>query len=292
MSVILMQRKRCESLPLFLLALMASSSAVVAFTTPRSTRNIGTPLQKMRGLATITITTTTGASFINPNSERTTHKNTGLSVLRLPDAEAELNDMKQIETASNENTNDPTTNIWNLPETLVVLLTQILNGDLVLSSANLEPENETTFLGMSFLATNVAFGLCGSLLATQGNAALGVVTEIVCFASFLYHFSQLKFGQHSTTTASSSSTESDEQIVKLALLVDYFFAIAAIVVAGIQVISSHQLIPSVVIYSGAMAIASLGACLVWEEGVAYIIFHSLWHVFSAYTCYMIGSTSS
>eukprot|EP00545_Synedropsis_sp_CCMP1620_P001349 CAMPEP_0119016288 /NCGR_PEP_ID=MMETSP1176-20130426/11914_1 /TAXON_ID=265551 /ORGANISM="Synedropsis recta cf, Strain CCMP1620" /LENGTH=287 /DNA_ID=CAMNT_0006969631 /DNA_START=217 /DNA_END=1080 /DNA_ORIENTATION=- len=281
----LVQRQRCLSVPVFLLALMVSSKAAGAFTVLQNKKNIRDSLQQINGVAPIT---TTGARFINFNTKKKTRKSTGLSVLRWPVTEVELDEMKQIEAASNNND----TAIWSLVEAPVALLSQILNGDRVLSSANLEPENETTFLGMSFLATNVAFGLCGSLLATQGNAALGVVTEIACFGSFLYHFSQLKFGQHDASS-SSSLTESDEEIVKLALLVDYFFAIAAIVVAGIQLIfSSHQQIPSDVIYSGSMAIASLGACLIWEEGVAYIIFHSLWHVFSAYTCYMIGSTST
>lgn len=152
-------------------------------------------------------------------------------------------------------------------------------GGWALSYANLDPEDETTPIGMSFLATNLAYGIAGSLLVTQGNAVLGVLTEIACLASFLYHFSQLKLGQ------------SGFRIVRLALLVDYFFAVSAIIVGSIQLFFSHQ-IPTEVLFGGSLAVASLGACWLWEEGLTYIVFHSLWHLFSAYTGYVIGSSSS
>ena len=145
-----------------------------------------------------------------------------------------------------------------------------------LSYANLEPESETTPIGISFLATNLAYGIAGTLLVTQGNTFLGLLTEIACLASFGYHFSQLRFGQGGS------------RIVRLALLVDYFFALSAIIVGSVQLVYSHQ-IPTEVLFGGSLAVVSLGACWVWEEGLVYILFHSLWHLFSAYTGYMIGS---
>ena len=151
-----------------------------------------------------------------------------------------------------------------------------VTGGWALSYANLEPEDETSPIGISFLATNIAYGLAGSLLVSQGNTVLGILTELACFASFLYHFSQLKFGQEGS------------RIVRLALLVDYFFALSAILVGSAQLVLNHQL-PTEALGGGALAVASLGACWVWEEGVAYIILHSLWHLFSAYTGYVIGS---
>lgn len=152
-----------------------------------------------------------------------------------------------------------------------------VTGGWALSYANLEPEDESTPIGIAFLATNIAYGLCGSLLVSQGNTFLGILTELACFASFVYHFTQLKYGQEGS------------RIVRLALLTDYFFALSAIVVGSIQLFMSHQL-PTEALGGGALAVASLGACWVWEEGIAYIVLHGLWHFFSAYTGYIIGST--
>ncbi|CAB9519863.1 expressed unknown protein [Seminavis robusta] len=150
-------------------------------------------------------------------------------------------------------------------------------GGWALSYANLEPETESTPIGISFLATNIAYGLAGSLLVAQGNTFLGALTELACIASFGYHYSQLKFGQEGS------------RIVRLALLVDYFFALSAIAVGSVQLIFAHSIPPEIFV-SGAAAIVSLGLCWVWEEGITYIFLHSLWHLFSAYTGYMIGST--
>lgn len=152
-----------------------------------------------------------------------------------------------------------------------------LTGGWALSYANLEPEDETTPIGISFLATNIAYGLCGLLLTTQGNFLLGVLSEFACLASFFYHYSQLKYGHKGS------------RIVRVALLVDYFFALSAILVGSIQLLLSHQL-PTEALYGGSFAVASLGACWIWEEGLAYIILHSLWHLFSGYTGYIIGAT--
>ena len=165
-------------------------------------------------------------------------------------------------------------------EDLVAPISNVLDdvtGGWALSYANLEPEDESTPIGIAFLATNIAYGLCGSLLVSQGNTVLGILTEFACFASFVYHFTQLKYGQEGS------------RIVRLALLTDYFFALSTILVGSIQLYMSHQL-PTEVLGGGALAVTSLGACWVWEEGIAYIVLHGLWHFFSAYTGYVIGST--
>lgn len=151
-------------------------------------------------------------------------------------------------------------------------------GEWAFSYADLTPENETTPIGISFLATNVAYGIAGSYLLSQGNAVLGTLTEIACLASFCYHYAQLKYGQEGSS------------VVRLTLLVDYFFAISSIMVGSIQLAMSHQL-PEDALVGGSLALASLAACWVWEEGMTYIFFHSLWHLFSAYTGFVIGSMS-
>lgn len=151
-----------------------------------------------------------------------------------------------------------------------------LTGGWALSYADLSPADETTPIGISFLLTNLAYGIAGSLLMVQGNGILGFVTELCCIASFIYHYSQLKFGQEGSN------------IVRLALLVDYIFALSAIVVGSIQLYLGHQ-VPAEVILSGSLGVASLGACWIWEQGLTYIFFHSLWHLFSGYTGYVIGN---
>lgn len=168
----------------------------------------------------------------------------------------------------------------NSVEEFVAPLSSVLDdqtGGWALSYANLEPEDETTPVGLTFLATNIAYGVTGSLLLSNGNVILGVLTELACVASFFYHYSQLKFGQEGS------------RIVRLTLLVDYFFALSAILVGSVQLILAHQL-PAEALCSGTLAVATLGACWVWEEGLTYIVFHSLWHLFSAYTGYIIGNT--
>jgi hypothetical protein len=164
-------------------------------------------------------------------------------------------------------------------EQFVAPVTNVIDestGGWALGYANLEPETESTTIGMSFLATNLAYGIAGSLLVTQGNTFLGALTELACIASFIYHFSQLKFGQEGS------------RIVRLALLVDYFFALSAIAVGSYQLFFA-QSIPQEVLVGGGLAITSLGVCWIFEKGLTYIFFHSLWHLFSAYTGYTIGS---
>ena len=166
-------------------------------------------------------------------------------------------------------------------EELVAPISSVLDdltGGWALSYANLEPETERSPIGISFLLTNLAYGACGLLLVQQQNLVLGGLTELACIASFGYHYSQLKFGQ------------AGSRIVRLSLLVDYLFALSAILVGSTQYfVLAHQMPSLEVLGGGALAVASLGACWVWEAGLPYIVFHSLWHLFSAYTGYMIGS---
>lgn len=200
-------------------------------------------------------------------------------------------DSKGLQLAGGDNSNEASFSFPNLSEkftppsveTLEELATPVtdvlddVTGGWALSYADLSPADETTPIGISFLLTNLAYGIAGSLLMTQGNAVLGVVTELACIASFCYHYSQLKFGQEGSN------------IVRLALLIDYLFALSAIIIGSVQLYLGHELPPEVVM-GGSLAVASLGACWMWEQGLTYIFFHSLWHLFSGYTGYIIGNT--
>jgi len=52
--------------------------------------------------------------------------------------------------------------------------------------------------------------------------------------------------------------------------------------------SGLEYLPASVIFSGLGAIVCLSLCWVWEYGLPYILWHSLWHILSAYTAYLVG----
>jgi len=141
--------------------------------------------------------------------------------------------------------------------------------------ADLTPETHETPSGIVFLATNLAYSLVGVLLSLHGESLLGFLTECASVASFVYHFTQLKLGP-------------DQPAVRLALLVDYIIAGAALLTGAIYVAFSPYDIPMEGLVVCALGVAFLGASWVWEEGMPYIIFHGMWHLFSAYGGYMIG----
>lgn len=153
-----------------------------------------------------------------------------------------------------------------------------LTGGWALSYANLHPDTPTTPTGISFLATNAGYALVGILLATRGDLTLGILTELAGICSFWYHFSQLNYG------------EGDMQNeVKLALFCDYIFATAALGTGTLYLISmGFDGIPFEVFIAGGSSIVCLLLSWVWEFGKPYIFWHSLWHILSAYTGYIVG----
>eukprot|EP00521_Asterionellopsis_glacialis_P009015 CAMPEP_0195289024 /NCGR_PEP_ID=MMETSP0707-20130614/5473_1 /TAXON_ID=33640 /ORGANISM="Asterionellopsis glacialis, Strain CCMP134" /LENGTH=293 /DNA_ID=CAMNT_0040348977 /DNA_START=60 /DNA_END=941 /DNA_ORIENTATION=+ len=148
-----------------------------------------------------------------------------------------------------------------------------------LTYADLSPETESTPLGVGFLATNIAYALTGLLLTVQGDVFYGCVTELAGVVSFWYHYSQLKHGQLNS------------QPVKLALMVDYMTAGAALMCTGFYLLTFPQgfgQIPVEALIAGFGGLTSLGLCWVWEMGYPYLILHSLWHLLSAYAGYTVG----
>lgn len=140
-----------------------------------------------------------------------------------------------------------------------------------LSYADLTPESEETTIGRSFLATNIAYSLVGAMLSFQGESLLGFMTEIVSVASFCYHYAQLQQPYMRTTDSS----------VKLALMVDYTLAVTSIFIGLIYLVTDQTLPPIEGVVSCILAIGCLLACWKWEKGLPYIVWHSLWHIFSA-----------
>ena len=171
--------------------------------------------------------------------------------------------------------------LYSVKETLDPLTKTVDNatGGWALGYADLSPENETTPIGVSFLATNIAYASVGFILSMQGDLLLGTLLEIVSIASFAYHYTQLM----------DPSGRLPSGTVKTAILIDYIFALSSIGLGLIYLIIDQQ-IPSIdAIVSGILAFTCLGACWTWEYGLPYIILHGLWHLFSAYTGYLIGT---
>ena len=154
-----------------------------------------------------------------------------------------------------------------------------ITGGWALSYADLSPESETTLLGQSFLATNVAYAIVGLLLGMQGDVLLGTLTEIASVASFVYHYTQLQ----------ASNNRTVDSTVRLALSIDYICASTAIFVGLVYLALDHQLPPMEAIASGTAGILFLGLGWVWEYGYPYLFTHSLWHLFSAYTAFVVGN---
>lgn len=153
-----------------------------------------------------------------------------------------------------------------------------ISGGWALSYADLAPNSEKTPVGQIFLATNAAYAIVGLFLSLQGELLLGVLTDICSIASFAYHYTQLQ----------QPHGRSLESTVKLALLVDYFFAVTAILVGLIYLAIDQTLPPVEGIVTSILGIACLLSCWVYEYGTPYIILHGMWHLFSAATGYYIG----
>jgi hypothetical protein len=151
-----------------------------------------------------------------------------------------------------------------------------------MSYANLEPDSSQTAAGQAFLATNVAYLLAGIALQLHGELGLGTLTEICSLASFQYHYQQLE----------NTSSES----VQLALIVDYLAAAlamgtASVYLGGAIFVSSMPLDMPIFMAAG-VALSSLGFLgLSWkyEYGRPYMFWHSLWHLASAYSGFLIGN---
>lgn len=144
--------------------------------------------------------------------------------------------------------------------------------------ADLSPETTTTPLGVTFLLTNLAYALAGFLLTIKGEIVLGTMTECAGAVSFWYHYSQLKY----------SGQEKNVQ-VRLALLTDYIFAGSALITGGLYALMLGPFsLPLNGLLSAIAAVLCLALSWKWEFGLPYIVWHSLWHILSALTGYLIG----
>jgi hypothetical protein len=145
-----------------------------------------------------------------------------------------------------------------------------------LTYTDLSPETEKTPVGLGFLATNMAYTICGLLLVQNGNVLLGVLMELASVASFAYHFCQLKLGKN-------------QLLVRVALLVDYVVSAATLLAALVYIIQVGIFnVPFEGIVASVLAVVFLFLSWVWEEGLPYVINHGMWHLLGAYAVFMIG----
>mmetsp|Transcript_7931 Transcript_7931/g.16092 ORF Transcript_7931/g.16092 Transcript_7931/m.16092 type:complete len:288 (-) Transcript_7931:32-895(-) len=151
-------------------------------------------------------------------------------------------------------------------------------GGWAMSYADLHPENTSTPVGQAFLASNIAYAAAGTALSMQGDLFLGLLIELVSVASFAYHYTQL-------------DKDSKTDTVRFALFIDYVMAFTSIFVGLGYMLMDGQLPPIDGVISAAVGMSFfLLGLTVCAEGMAYVVVHSLWHVFSAYCAYVIGNT--
>ena len=114
------------------------------------------------------------------------------------------------------------------------------------------------------------------MLGVQGEWTLGLLTEVAGIVSFWYHYSQLNFGQ-------------DRKEVRLALLIDYFTAGTALLCGAVYMAQMGiDSVPFESLVWGGASVVCLTLCWVKEVGYWYLFWHSLWHIGSAYTGYLVG----
>jgi len=149
-------------------------------------------------------------------------------------------------------------------------------GGWGLSYADLQPATPRTTVGQVFLATNFFYAFSGLWLGFHGDWFYGALTELAGIVSFVYHYTQLELGKNRSE-------------VRLALLIDYFCAGAALITGGVYMIQEGiTSVPVESLISAGASIGCLSLCWVWEFGYPYIFWHSLWHILSAYTGYLVG----
>lgn len=131
-------------------------------------------------------------------------------------------------------------------------------------------------MGIAFLLTNILYNAAGVYLLTHGDIFYGTLMELAGIVSFVYHYTQLELGK-------------DRSEVRLALLIDYFFAGSALLTGTYYMITvGLGEIPVEALTSAVGAVICLSLCWLWEYGYPYILWHSLWHILSAYTGYLVG----
>lgn len=159
-----------------------------------------------------------------------------------------------------------------------------VSSGYILSYADLRPDSPTTGPGKAFLATNLGYLAVGLILTMQGDLWLGTLTEICAAASYMYHYTQLE-----------ARGDLKAPTVRLAVLIDICFALLSMATATVywiytMLFAYTDTLPNLdILVSVVLSLSFLGLSWVYEKGRSYMFFHSLWHIFGAYTGFLIGS---
>jgi len=172
-------------------------------------------------------------------------------------------------------------------------------GGWALSYADLAPDDPDTFGGRAFLATNLFYALAGLFLTFQvGDALLGFMTDLAALVSYNYHYHQL-----ASVSVAERSKQQMQSMVRLSLLLDYAVASVTIFTAFVYLIlqsySAYEHHTSIFtddlirgVEVGVLGVIFLTLSWRYEKGRPYMWFHSLWHLFSAYAGYLIGTANA
>ena len=143
--------------------------------------------------------------------------------------------------------------------------------------ADLRPYDEASAEARLFLATNVGYAVTGGAIATFGaDPALGALCECATAGSLFYHSTQCQIGG------------TDDEVVQLAILVDYAFAIPSLLVGLAYALQLGDALPVEAVALAVAAFAGLVAGWVWDGPKAYMVLHGCWHIFGAAAGYKLA----
>jgi len=156
----------------------------------------------------------------------------------------------------------------------------------ILGYADTTPFNITEPIGSIFLLTNVVYLWASFAIGQQGgngNAiAASVIIDVAGLLSINYHWNQLVKGPNNND-------------VRVSLILDYFGAFLAIFLILEEILRQSittQVIPVSAILLGIFGAINLILSWVFANGAQYIFFHSLWHLFSGISSYVLFTRST
>jgi len=169
-----------------------------------------------------------------------------------------------------------------------------LLGEWVFFSPDLSPARASSIVGVAFLSTNLAYFAVSSTLIADGELTIGSLVGVAGIASCMYHYNQLEYPYPSKKT-------------QIALLVDYASAATLVSVGTFDIIMDIGLdnlpietyacggISLLFLFTGwfgmpfpLYGIPQFEAAMVAGKQSPYLLFHSLWHIFSSLTAFYVG----
>ena len=164
------------------------------------------------------------------------------------------------------------------------------SGQGLFAYADTNPVTTFSLEGILFLATNIPFVVAAQILRSSGSAGEGDLTlatlapalDLSAVLSFLYHYAQLHFGPNRSE-------------VKRFLLFDYVSAFFTCCIVTLEVFpfilnfsEHHQASLRVEpLLCGLLSVGALLQSWRFDKGRQYLLYHGLWHVGSAYTCFLL-----